>query len=629
MNKINKDTYFNNDSNLHSNQPSIQSHIKKRNPMEYFAVVTTVLSLISLIILIMLNVTTLIKTYSNGNEDNSCVKYFSQVAEAVKTMGGTLNADIQPKVNLITSASSYTIPSMIDNLGNVLTSEINEKCGKTTINATCPPIVQKVNDPRFSMLNTKATDKCLFEGGTIKVSNDQSFLNYPSFIPGSTIPDTCTRYPSFSLSKTIFSYTHTLYPGGCDSSPPLSQTWLLGYIGNGPSNEPEPRVITSWNMGSVPKRHFCSTVAGSTYGWLGCAVWEKTFGQEIWDNNVKPVIISYMDTSGRRREWSFDYTSIHKDEQWGSIFFGTGSGVILEGYVYMLVFGTLVKPSSINSYCEPVWCTNYNQQMCNEASWFSASDKRQLVNGVVSFLDEPNIRPTLRLQTIPPNLNWQGGPGRLIYDEVANKLIINTKSSGWNPYLQIGWMYYTFPINITWVKFPSLRRPGYANCNAENNCPRRCITGAFTDAYPLTSDLRLVASCVLNSVNQYINPKVVTATPIEVTGERLIFATETASGETTTTCFMYDGYVWCLSLVENANQVNNNLKITPFLYRLITECGSETWWSVAQKNPYLSYLTPYVPTRVTEMLKDRKTTTDQFTRLQSANTNTTNTVSTT
>ncbi|AIF74191.1 attachment glycoprotein [Bat paramyxovirus] len=612
--KTNVQKYFNDDPDYDNKSDKVNYQIQPK--MDWFNRITGILGLISLVILILLNITTLIKTYSEAQKEDVCLKYFDHVEDKVTKLSQKISQDVQPRISLITTSTSYTIPSMLDNLGMVITNEIDSKCSNIAINMSCPEVATPIHDLRFNLLNTRAIDKCLNSGGEIKVSPDQKFENYPSFVPASTVPNSCTRYPSFSLSATIFAYSHTLYPGDCDQSPPLSQTWLLGYISSTLEGKPEPKASQYWIMDSSTKKYLCSTVAGSNYGWLGCATYDAGYIDDLHDDVVRPLTISYMDTKGRRNEWTIEYSEIKADMAWGSMFFSTGSGVIIDGYVHFLVYGTLKMVYSGNVYCKPLKCKSFTQQQCNDASFPSRGGGRQFINGILTFVDNPKIKPTLVLSTFSPSLNWQGNKGRLIYDSITGKVIINTKAGGWNPYLQIGFVHYGNPLNITWVPYPTVARPGTGGCGPDNDCPRKCYTGSFNDAYPLRSDLTLVATSQLNPSLVYKNPDVETVTPLTVTGERVVFSTEVASGETSTTCFMFDGYVWCMSLIENANYAQTNMKVTPFLYQLITKCEGDSWWTSINKNTYLKHITPFIPERIARMLDQRTISKNDYERLR-------------
>lgn len=566
------------------------------NKIEYIqswgTTIFSVLSFLSLLVLLILNITTLIKTYGNSDSSDKCLEYYKAVADKVDSVYEDITVELKPQLNVISKATSYSLPSMINSAETSLVSEISKACSSSggSVNNTCPQLPRMFHASQVSVLDRTYTNKCIQDGGSISVPSDLTFENYPSFIPAPTTPRGCASIPSFSLSNTIFSYTQTVDISGCVDTTRSFQTWILGYIGTSPFNTPEPRVNRLWDMGNNYPRKSCSTVAGSDYAWMGCTLKYVPDTTDYSTPGINQVYLAYQDIYGNKREWIYNGESINFDKKYAGFSFAIGSGLIIEGWVYFLAYGGLLEPYSGNVLCKLDGCPSATQEKCNEYSKATYWSNRQMVNAVVFFQDNPNVRPRLTVHTIPPTQNWQGSQGRLYFDEASDKIFIYTMSAGWHSSLQIGYVYRSFPFNITWVDYTSISRPGREPCGNDSTCPQSCSTGVYNDVFPITSDLKLVVTASLMSKNSFTNPVILSATPNQITGQKQIYDENQQGRYSTTTCFGYEIDLWCLSIMDIAQSNNKDYFPIPFLYKLNVNCNKDDWWSRIRNNQYLNGL---------------------------------------
>ncbi|UOL48962.1 attachment glycoprotein [Wufeng Murina leucogaster paramyxovirus 1] len=501
---------------------------------------------------------------------------------------------MKPKMNLIASATSYTIPSMINSAEASLVNEMSKNCGGAGSGnvSNCPQLPRYFHSSQVSTLNRKYVDQCLSEGGMVKLPKDIRFESYPSFIPPSTVPGGCTTMPSFSMSNTIFSYVQTASVQGCKSTVLDFQTWILGYIGTSPYGIPEPKASKIWDMGNAIPRKGCSTVAGSDYAWIGCTLkyWEDK--RDYLITGINQIYIGYQDIYGNRREWILNENSIGFDRKYNSLSFSVGSGMILDGKVYFLVYGPLQDNENVDVYCKPINCLSHTQEECNNAARNKEAGGKQIVNGVLEFADTPNTTPKISVTTISPKWNWQGSEGRFFYDESTKKIIVYTKSSGWHAHLQIGWLLEEFPVWVTWVPHKTISRPGASPCGNYSACPHNCLTGVYNDFFPLTSDASVVVGVSLLDATDYINPYLISTTVDTITGMHKIYNYDRKARYTTTTCFSYEIDIWCLSIVEVAMSNREDYLPLPFLYKMDVSCTRDTWWSRIRNHEYITSLFP-------------------------------------
>ncbi|UOL48947.1 attachment glycoprotein [Wenzhou Myotis davidii paramyxovirus 1] len=591
-----KSAYFNNPQKDNSEKKETNPNQNPNRISQYGTLITSTLSLVSIIVLLVLNMTSLIKLYKDQSQPDICKQYFHTIANTITSVNQDIVSDIKPKMNLVSSATSYMLPNMLTTLETNIINEISRSCdgdGNTTT-GPCTVGPQMFHSVNFALINYDVTDQCVEDGGIIKVASNTSFVNYPSFIPQATTPGGCVRIPSFSLSNTIFSYTHNVILSGCADDGNSYQTWILGYIGTSYDNKPEPRPSHIWDMGSLMNRKSCSTAAGRDYAWLVCSISTQSERDDYKNEGIQKMTIAYQDIRGVRKEWVYSEDQIDIDRTYAALYPSVGSGIVVKGKVYFLLYGGLMERYPGNSYCKPNGCASYNQAQCNKYDqdpWFY---DRQLVNALMIFDDNAEAKPTLRVVTIPPTTNWMGAEGRLMYDSINERAIIYTRSTGWHARLQLGHLQLASPYQITWVPYNSVSRPGVGNCNSGSVCPERCLTGIYTDAYPITSDLRLVITSILNDRTVRKNPRVESATPDQVTGYVDIYPGDQDAAYTSTTCFTFGNSIWCLSIIEIPYGSAINFSPIPFLYELETKCPRQTWWSTVKRSKYIKLLTPFI-----------------------------------
>lgn len=586
------DSYF--PQKTKSNPPdNVKHHIVTQSKInQYATLITSILSLVSILVLLVLNLTSLIKLYKDSNEVDTCKTYFHDVANSIGGVKNDLNAEMKPKINIISSSVSYDLPNMITAAENNIINNVLKNCipyEPQERNDTCPDYyAPQFHSPSFALLNTDLVDRCLTTGGTIRVSNQTQFLNYPSFIPQSTTPDGCIRIPSFSLSSTIFSYTHNVVLKGCADHGKSYETWILGYIGSSYAGTPEPKASQTWDMGSFYNRKTCSTVAGSDYGWLGCVVVNETEKNDYSTAGSQPLTISYQNLRGIKKEWLFQYDELQIDREYTALYFSVGSGIIVGNKVYFLMYGGLAQRYEADSHCVTQGCQSFTQDQCNKADspWWSGY--RQIVNAIMVFEDDPNRRPSPTITTVTPLTNWMGAEGRLMYNWVNNKAMIYTRSSSWHTRLQIGFIDLEPPHQIEWQLYSSITRPGEGGCHGNNLCPIPCVTGVYADAFPLTSDLRLVVSAVHTDPKIRKNPRIVSANPNAITGFTDIYNGDQAADYTTTTCFLFGNDIWCLSIIEVPLGGAKKYSPIPYLYKLETSCKRQANWFEINRNAYFN-----------------------------------------
>lgn len=154
-------------------------------------------------------------------------------------------------------------------------------------------------------------------------------------------------------------------------------------------------------------------------------------------------------------------------------------------------------------------------------------------------------RPKIRVTTIPITQNYLGAEGRLL--KLGDRVYIYTRSSGWHSQLQIGVLDVSHPLTINWTPHEALSRPGNKECNWYNTCPKECISGVYTDAYPLSPDAANVATVTLYANTSRVNPTIMYSNTTNIINMLRIKDVQLEAAYTTTSCITHFGKGYCFT----------------------------------------------------------------------------------
>nr|WKD80565.1 attachment glycoprotein [Jingmen Apodemus agrarius jeilongvirus 2] len=536
--------------------------------------VSLITGLLSLFTIIALNVTNIIYLTGSGGTMATIKDNQQSMSGSMRDISGMLIEDLKPKTDLINSMVSYTIPSQISAMSAMIKNEVLRQCTPSYMfnNTICPIAEHPVHTSYFEEVGIEAISMCTGTNRKLVVNQDISFVEYPSFVPGSTKPGGCVRLPSFSLGLEVFAYAHAITQDDCTSSSTPDYYFSVGRVADHGTDIPVFETLTEWFLDDKMNRRSCSVTAAGKGGWLGCSILTGSFTDELTSPEVNRVSLSYMDAFGKKKDWLYTGAEIRADQSWSTIFFSVGSGVMIGDTVYFLVWGGLNHPINVDAMCRAPGCQSPTQSLCNYAIKPQEWGGNQIVNGILHFKHDTNEKPTLHVRTLSPDNNWMGAEGRLFHFHNSGKTFIYTRSSTWHALPQVGVLTLGWPLSVQWVDILPISRPGQPPCEYDNRCPHQCVTGVYTDLFPIGVSFEYAVTAYLDQVQQRMNPKIAIVGTQEKIYERQITNNMQHADYTTTSCFAFKLRVWCVSIVEMSPGVITTRQPVPFLYHLNLGC---------------------------------------------------------
>uniref|UniRef100_A0AAU7E2A9 Hemagglutinin-neuraminidase n=1 Tax=Otomys rat paramyxovirus TaxID=3141898 RepID=A0AAU7E2A9_9MONO len=538
--------------------------------------VITIVGLLSLFILIALSVAIIIYTTEYGGTTTSILNTQKSLDGSMKETTGVIIEDLKPKTDLINSMVSFNIPSQITAIQQLIRNDVLKQCTPSFMfnNTICPISENPKHSSYFEEVNLASLSDCIYPDYSLNLLELPEFVEFPSFIPGSTKPASCVRLPSFSLSTTIFAYSHTIMGSGCDELDVGDHYFSIGKITNQGHDVPYFETITEWFINDKINRRSCTVAAGNLEAWMGCVIMTETFQDDLQSFDIGRVTIAYMDVFGRRKQWIYTRNEIMFDYTYTSIYFSVGSGMVVGDSVYFLVWGSLMSPLNVNAYCVAPGCNIHDQQTCNKAQKPTAYGGKQMVNGLLTFKRTMETKPTISVRTFSPSIIPFGTEGRLIHFEAADASYVYLRSTSWHSLPMTGILIMGPPTTISWIQQTAVSRPGEYPCGASNRCPRECITGVYTDLFPLGTFFEHAVTVYLNADLYRVNPTLAFINKTRILDQMPITTSTQKAGYTTTTCFVFKLKIWCLSIVEMSPATITSFEPVPFLYHLDLVCDS-------------------------------------------------------
>nr|UED37244.1 receptor binding protein [Paramyxoviridae sp.] len=572
---MNNTNFYKNDGNL-GNQPKMYSSCTK-----ILITISSITGLVSVLVLIALNITNLSVMISGIKGYNKQDDVIIDIKREISQVSTSISQNVNPRLNIITSATSYTLPTLISSQVRNIRNDIYQYCTPKfdTPTGSCPVSPNPRHEGSFMLYDPDSALKCNSTYSMFKSITTFSFIPFASFIPSPTLPSGCVRIPTFSLSDSIYSYSHNILHTSCADSSQSSQYWSIGKIVPGQNNTPVFQEIVNWYLNDGKNRKSCVTVASENGAWLACNIVTLTEREDYQTPGIMDVFIGYMDVFGKKYSWFFNSNSFPTDTPYNALYFSVGSGIIKDGRVYMLMYGGLTNPKEGNAYCQSPGCANPNQQTCNSAQKPTYFYGKQILNGILSFDDSVDQIPDLTYRTINPQYLTIGAEGRLYYYPHMNKTFIYLRSSTWHSLLQYGEIDLSDPITINWYPYETFTRPSSDPCSSANRCPQTCIGGVYTDFFLLSPQKNLGISVMLTGGKIRRGPQIRIADVERVYFYKDIINQNQEAWYTTTTCFLYYGVPWCISIVEMKPGSIGYMEPVSLLYPLWGSCkGSMMVW---------------------------------------------------
>nr|CCX28821.1 hemagglutinin-neuraminidase [avian paramyxovirus 1]CCX28823.1 hemagglutinin-neuraminidase [avian paramyxovirus 1] len=414
-----------------------------------------------------------------------------------------------------------------------------------------------------------------------------AYQEHLNFIPAPTTGSGCTRIPSFDMSTTHYCYTHNVILSGCRDHSHSHQYLALGVLRVSATGKVFFSTLRSINLDDTQNRKSCSVSATP----LGCDMLcsKVTETEEEDYKSVTPTLMVHgrLGFDGQYLEKDLDTTVLFKD--WVANYPGVGGGSFIEGRVWFPVYGGL-KPNSPSDTAQEgkyVIYTRYNNTCPDEQDHQIRMAKssykpgrfggKRVQQAILSIKVSTSLGEDPVL-TIPPNtVTLMGAEGRVL-TVGASHFLYQRGSSYFSPAL-------LYPMTVrnktatlhSPYTFNAFTRPGSVPCQSSARCPNSCVTGVYTDPYPLVFNknhtLRGVFGTMLDDVQARLNPVSAVFDNISRSHVTRVSSSSTKAAYTTSTCFkvVKTNKTYCLSIAEISNTLFGEFRIVPLLVEILKD----------------------------------------------------------
>nr|CDN40059.1 hemagglutinin-neuraminidase [avian paramyxovirus 1] len=414
-----------------------------------------------------------------------------------------------------------------------------------------------------------------------------AYQEHLNFIPAPTTGSGCTRIPSFDMSTTHYCYTHNVILSGCRDHSHSHQYLALGVLRTSATGRVFFSTLRSINLDDTQNRKSCSVSATP----LGCDMLcsKVTETEEEDYRSVAPTSMVHgrLGFDGQYHEKDLDVTVLFKD--WVANYPGVGGGSLIDDRVWFPVYGGL-KPNSPSDAAQEgryVIYKRYNNTCPDEQDYQVRMAKssykpgrfggKRVQQAILSIKVSTSLGEDPEL-TVPPNtVTLMGAEGRVLTVGTSH-FLYQRGSSYFSPVLLYPMTVHnkTATLHNPYI-FNAFTRPGSVPCQASARCPNSCITGVYTDPYPIVfhrnHTVRGVFGTMLDNEQARLNP--VSAVFDYTSRSRItrVSSSSTKAAYTTSTCFkvVKTNKVYCLSIAEISNTLFGEFRIVPLLVEILKD----------------------------------------------------------
>nr|ARE59561.1 HN [avian paramyxovirus 1]WCC58847.1 hemagglutinin-neuraminidase [avian paramyxovirus 1]WCC58853.1 hemagglutinin-neuraminidase [avian paramyxovirus 1]WCC58859.1 hemagglutinin-neuraminidase [avian paramyxovirus 1]WCC58865.1 hemagglutinin-neuraminidase [avian paramyxovirus 1] len=412
-----------------------------------------------------------------------------------------------------------------------------------------------------------------------------AYQEHLNFIPAPTTGSGCTRIPSFDMSATHYCYTHNVILSGCRDHSHSHQYLALGVLRTSATGRVFFSTLRSINLDDTQNRKSCSVSATPLGCDILCSKVTETEEEDYRSVTPTPMVHGRLGFDGQYHEKDLDNAVLFRD--WVANYPGVGSGSFIDDRVWFPVYGGL-KPSSPSDTAQEgnyVIYKRYNNTCPDEQDYQIRMAKssykpgrfggKRVQQAILSIKVSTSLGEDPVL-TVPPNtVTLMGAEGRVLTVGTSH-FLYQRGSSYFSPALLYPMTVHNKTATLhSPYTFNAFTRPGSVPCQASARCPNSCITGVYTDPYPLVfhrnHTLRGVFGTMLDDVQARLNPVSAVFDNISRSRVTRVSSSSTKAAYTTSTCFkvVKTNKTYCLSIAEISNTLFGEFRIVPLLVEIL------------------------------------------------------------
>nr|AWB36353.1 hemagglutinin-neuraminidase [avian paramyxovirus 1] len=414
-----------------------------------------------------------------------------------------------------------------------------------------------------------------------------AYQEHLNFIPAPTTGSGCTRIPSFDMSTTHYCYTHNVILSGCRDHSHSHQYLALGVLRTSATGRVFFSTLRSINLDDTQNRKSCSVSATPLGCDMLCSKVIETEEDDYKSISPTPMVHGRLGFDGQYHEKDLDTAILFKD--WVANYPGVGSGSFIDDRVWFPIYGGL-KPNSPSDTAQEgkyVIYKRYNNTCPDKQDYQIRMAKssyrprrfggKRVQQAILSIKVSKSLGEDPVL-TVPPNtVMLMGAEGRVLTVGISH-FLYQRGSSYFSPALLYPMTVHnkTATLHSPHI-FNAFTRPGSVPCQASARCPNSCITGVYTDPYPLVfyrnHTLRGVFGTMLDDEQARLNPVSAVFDSISRSRVTRVSSSSTRAAYTTSTCFkvVKTSKTYCLSIAEISNTLFGEFRIVPLLVEILKE----------------------------------------------------------
>ncbi|UOX73005.1 attachment glycoprotein [Wufeng Crocidura attenuata henipavirus 1] len=563
-----------------------------------FILANMLLIIMSSIVMISLNITNL----ENLNNQKTSLKILNDDVnnklEQIDTLDQIVKGEIKPKLTLVNSAVSVTIPSQLSNLATKLNNQIktlevavNKQCSGNILGGLLTPKPPEGGDVINPDDNSTGDNTDDLEGDMrpLNLAQLNDCSNYPQApqptfaidpdlhpMPELTEPiqlkNHCAVFPTVALGESIYVYSHQIRKTPCKSEDTIHQRVSIGRIVDRGFSGPRASPLSTWDLQETGYLSSCSVAASGETGWVLCVTTDKFTGATVYLGPYTGLKLYKLSVRGQKEEYAITANDITSDATLIALTLTRGSGVSKNNKLIFLGIAAVRDADRTGVLCPDWKCDNINNNInsCVHSYRLTSDNNNYFMNVVVTVDVSPAGKMIASVSLLPMSESYIGSEGSVIDKPGGYGLMISNK--GWFARIRYGQTERTSPQRYDWTDYMSFETPYYLYCSGGRICPSSCRTWNFTVPTILNPSGEIIIGVKAKSRTGNSMSMISINTPNEVIDQYEVFTDYLSIGSTITKCFLYKRQPWCLVLLEGVPKSTGLTETSIQTFRIYKSC---------------------------------------------------------
>nr|AJP33320.1 attachment glycoprotein [Cedar virus] len=545
-----------------------------------------------LIIITIINIITIsiVITRLKVHEENNGMESpnLQSIQDSLSSLTNMINTEITPRIGILVTATSVTLPSSINYVGTKTNQLVNEL--KDYITKSCGFKVPELKlhecniscaDPKISKSAMYSTNAYAELAGPPKifcksVSKDPDFrlkqIDY--VIPVQQDRSICMNNPLLDISDGFFTYIHYEGINSCKKSDSFKVLLSHGEIVDRGDYRPSLYLLSSHYHPYSMQVINCVPVTCNQSSFVFCHISNNTKTLDNSDYSSDEYYITYFNGIDRPKTKKIPINNMTADNRYIHFTFSGGGGVCL-GEEFIIPVTTVINTDVFtHDYCESFNCSVQTgkslKEICSESLRSPTNSSRYNLNGIMIISQNNMTDFKIQLNGITYNKLSFGSPGRL--SKTLGQVLYYQSSMSWDTYLKAGFVEKWKPFTPNWMNNTVISRPNQGNCPRYHKCPEICYGGTYNDIAPLDLGKDMYVSVILDSDQLAENPEITVFNSTTILYKERVSKDELNTRSTTTSCFLFLDEPWCISVLETNRFNGKSIRPEIYSYKIPKYC---------------------------------------------------------